>query len=426
VAALLLLLAVAAVLLWLHPGTIFQKPAEAKMADLWQQAHQEIADGEFRAAVIHLEQCLDSCPFHAETQFLLARTCRRAKELAGWQKHLARAELLQWPRAQIDLERRLERAQSGDLGKVAARLEAALETPSPEDVVVFEALARGYLENDWVERALNLANLWLERHPDDWEARYYRGLALQRKPPKTKEAIADLKRALELKPGQSDVLWALADLYMGNDKLEEALPLYESYLESDPANTDALFQLANCQLTSLGEPDKARLTLNKLLAIEPNHVMALYLQAKVELADGLPEKALEWLRRAERLAPHDPYIVQNLMAVLHDLKRTEEADKYQKLAGEIGQWEGQLIQAKMECRNQPDNAMPRYQAGMLSLKLGQESEAATWFQRALWIEPDHPPTHAALADYWEKHSNPQRADYHRKKAGGKAAGASSP
>jgi tetratricopeptide (TPR) repeat protein len=356
----------------------------------------------------------------------LARTCRRAKELAGWQKHLARAELLQWPRAQIDLERRLERAQSGDLGKVAARLEAALETPSPEDVVVFEALARGYLENDWVERALNLANLWLERHPDDWEARYYRGLALQRKPPKTKEAIADLKRALELKPGQSDVLWALADLYMGNDKLEEALPLYESYLESDPANTDALFQLANCQLTSLGEPDKARLTLNKLLAIEPNHVMALYLQAKVELADGLPEKALEWLRRAERLAPHDPYIVQNLMAVLHDLKRTEEADKYQKLAGEIGQWEGQLIQAKMECRNQPDNAMPRYQAGMLSLKLGQESEAATWFQRALWIEPDHPPTHAALADYWEKHSNPQRADYHRKKAGGKAAGASSP
>jgi tetratricopeptide (TPR) repeat protein len=146
----------------------------------------------------------------------------------------------------------------------------------------------------------------------------------------------------------------------------------------------------------------------------------------VERVDGAPDKALEWLRRAERLAPHEPYILQNLVGVLQQLNRNEEADKYQKHATEVGEWEGQLLHTMMECRNQPDNATARYQAGMLNLKLGRESEAATWFQRALWIDPDHRPTHAALADYWEKHNDPQRADYHRKKAGGKAAGASSP
>jgi tetratricopeptide (TPR) repeat protein len=416
-ALVVLVLAGVGVLVWYYFGASLGKPSQESIADLLQQARQEIAGGEFQPAIVHLQQCLESCPFHAETQFLLARTCRRAKDLTGWQVHLTRAELLQWPRAQIDLERQLERAQSGELAKVGANLEAALEIPSPDDAVIFEALARGYLENDWVERSLGLANLWLERHPDDWEAYYFRGLALQHKP-KPKEAIADLKRALELSGGQPRVQLALADLYAGNDKYQEALPLYESYLQTEPGDTEALYRLANCQFT-MSETEAARSTLKKLLANDPKHAMGLYLQGKVERADGSLEKALEWFQRAERLAPHEPFILQNLSVVLQQLNRNEEAERYQKHANEVSQWEGELYRAMMECRNEPDNATPRYQAGVLSLKLGREPEAAMWFQRALWIDPKHQPTHEAMADYFDKHHDPQRAAYHRKKAAGK-------
>jgi len=36
----------------------------------------------------------------------------------------------------------------------------------------------------------------------------------------------------------------------------------------------------------------------------------------------------------------------------------------------------------------------------------------------LWIDPDHRPTHRALAAYWQKHGDTRRAAFHRARAEG--------
>lgn len=91
------------------------RPA-ATEADLrWRQARQANADREFPEAIAHLTHCLEAWPFNAEAHFLMARTCRRAGHLNLWKKHLDRAEALNWPALQIDLERKLRRAQVGDV-----------------------------------------------------------------------------------------------------------------------------------------------------------------------------------------------------------------------------------------------------------------------------------------------------------------------
>ena len=74
---------------------------------------------------------------------------------------------------------------------------------------------------------------------------------------------------------------------------------------------------------------------------------------------------------------------------------------------------------KERIANQPDDATLRYQAGMLCLEMVLEKQASDWFQSVLWIDPNHRPTHLALADYWAKHGQPQRAAYHRRRAEGK-------
>jgi Tfp pilus assembly protein PilF len=56
---------------------------------------------------------------------------------------------------------------------------------------------------------------------------------------------------------------------------------------------------------------------------------------------------------------------------------------------------------------------------MLALELEQEKEASDWFQTVFYIDPNHRPSHLALADYWAKHGRPQQADYHRRRSEGK-------
>jgi hypothetical protein len=50
---------------------------------------------------------------------------------------------------------------------------------------------------------------------------------------------------------------------------------------------------------------------------------------------------------------------------------------------------------------------------MLCLRLDRAQEALGWLQGALHLDPDHQPTHQALANCYEKFGQTQRAAYHR-------------
>ena len=47
---------------------------------------------------------------------------------------------------------------------------------------------------------------------------------------------------------------------------------------------------------------------------------------------------------------------------------------------------------------------------------GRTQSALQWFDSALSLDPNHRPTHAALADYYEKNGDKLKAEEHRKKA----------
>jgi tetratricopeptide (TPR) repeat protein len=184
---------------------------------------------------------------------------------------------------------------------------------------------------------------------------------------------------------------------MDDGRFDESLSLYESFLRENAGNADGLYGLANCQ-HSLGKTANARATLKELLAVSPDHLRALYLQAKVEFAEDKPAEAIKWLRRAERLAPREWTITNMMIPILQRLNQTEEAEKYIKRQEEILKWHGQLTDLRKQLRRDDANANLRFQIGRLNMLLGRDDEAFSWFQMVLRLQPNHAETLKALQE----------------------------
>src|SRR5260370_41891565 len=93
----------------------WQAPKKGEDGSHWQQAVQALEADDFALAKTHLAQCLEVWPIHAEARFLMARTCRRADDYAGWQVHLRRAEVLGLDKDSLHLERAPMQAPAGAL-----------------------------------------------------------------------------------------------------------------------------------------------------------------------------------------------------------------------------------------------------------------------------------------------------------------------
>src|SRR5205085_6309564 len=132
-----------------------------------------------------------------------------------------------------------------------------------------------------------------------------------------------------------------------------------------------------------------------------------------------PDKALPYLQKAIERGSPDPAVLQALIGVLRKLNRHQEADHVEKKYTLILEKSRQLGDVIEKIQAEPGNASLRYQAGMLALEMGNDKQASDWFQTVFFIDPNHRPTHLALADYYAKHGEPQQAAYHRRRAQGK-------
>jgi tetratricopeptide (TPR) repeat protein len=382
----------------------------------WRKAQEAIAAREFPEAAARLTHCLEIWPLNAQAHFLMARTSRRAGQFTLWKKHLDRAELLHWPKDQIDLERKLRRAQVGDVWEVEDFLIDRLNKRPPEEVIILEALVNGFLQNDRLIDVLFFTSTWSSRFPKDWLPLIYHGNAGLRLNGKASDAIKDFERVLELKPDHPEAHFSLAIVLTDQGEFQKAVPHFQFCLDSqidDP--TGALFGLASCQF-SLGETDQARATLGRLFAQAKDHARACFLQAKIELADDRPQEAFHLLQKADALSANESDITNALLQVSRQLVRPLDMTRYRRRLEDIHQRDAELDQLLSDVRDQPDDPDRRLHLAMICLKLGRHQEAAHWFQGILWKDPGHLPTLNAIVDFYQSEGNRKMADLYRRKA----------
>jgi len=150
-------------------------------------------------------------------------------------------------------------------------------------------------------------------------------------------AIADLKAALLVKPGDKDISIRLAQVYQAAGKTDEAQRLYQTMGVTDSGRPIVSGQAFNklvpiivgtreeIDAANSDDPAQARLALDKLVVKNPKNA-ALFARLGEVTRRTDPQKSAESYRRANEIDPANPKYATGYAAALVQLRRFTEAE----------------------------------------------------------------------------------------------------
>ncbi len=390
----------------------------------WRAARSCLERYHNREAAEHLHNCMDVWPDDAEVLLLAARAARRLGEFETAEKLLNRCTAPGRHADEVELENVLLRAARGEIGQVGAFCEALIAREHPATSLVLEALVYGSLETLRIPYAARTLDEWLKRQPDNPQAHFFRG-SLHHQLGNYDQAAVSFRRALELDPDLDAVRLALASLLLQLNRPTEALPHLEYLRGRTPRSAKARTQLAAC-LARLGQEGEAAKVLDEVLTEFPHYPPALAERGKLAFRAGDLDRAEALLKQAcARSRDHTAHY--QLYLCLGERRKTEEARAVLKQMKEI---EADL-QRIHELRSVALPRSPRdptllHELGRLLLRTDEVGEGLRYLQRALQENPEHGPTHATLADYYQRTGQLGRAVRHRELAAPNPPGQAGP
>jgi tetratricopeptide (TPR) repeat protein len=278
---------------------------------------------------------------------------------------------------------------------------------------VLEALARGYLRADRLLDAMQACDLWITQQPDHpwpwlWRGGIYEQLA------NFDQALTDYQRAMEIAPEDKDVRLSLGTLLSRGRRPGPAAEHFEHILERFPDDQEALLGLAGCRIEQ-GKTEDAVPLLQRVLASDPSAARALVLLGKVALEQRDPTGAEKWLLQATGQAPGNSEAFHQLILALRTQGKDAEADRLAPRLEAIRQDIDRLDRLIRTIARNPEDATLRHEAGVIALRLGRQDDGVHWLQSVLRLPGDHRPSHAALAEHFAQQDDP-RAELHRRLA----------
>lgn len=205
--------------------------------------------------------------------------------------------------------------------------------------------------------------------PDDPQAAFYLGVALAGLG-ETEPAIAELRRALELKKDFTEASINYSALLLDSARSEEALGAAEAGLVHAPKDPN-LLQNKGLALFDLGRHEEAAPVLGQVVAAAEDDEGLRFVYAQALLAAGSTEQALQEL---DRLAQSET--VEVLASVADQYGRAKAFDR---------------------CVTTLDRALAKQEAGELYVRRGlckhdkdDEVGAKADFEKAVELEPQSP------------------------------------
>jgi tetratricopeptide (TPR) repeat protein len=388
---------------------------------LWGVYHYRAAGRDLErhctaAAREHLRACLWLWPTSAEVHLRAARAARQADDFTDAEQHLERCQhLLGRSDESLVLERALLQAQRGEPDPVLKYCQSLVEKHDPATPLVLEALARGYLRGDQLPQAEFAVTVWRERQPDSPQAFILAGMVREQRGA-AEAAVEHYRRALALDPDCDEARLRLAHSLLETSQPAEAADLLEDLRRWQPHNPVLLVDLARCR-HHLGRPDEAAALLDDVLAHWERFPPALTARGRVALQTGDVAGAERWLRQAAARAPMDYETQYLLYHALVLAGKEAEAREALEQADVLHADNSRLRDiAVVQLLHRPHDAGLLCEAGVILLRHGEPEGALRWLNRALKEDPGHRPTHAALADYYERTGDHARAVQHRERA----------
>ncbi len=381
-----------------------------------RQARYELARYHPGEAQSQLERCLRTWPDSAEVHLLASRAARQRDDFELADQHLHACQQQRGVTSkEVALEWAMLHAASGDLREFEEFLQRKAGEDPANAPLIWEAVASGYIRLNRLFDALACLELWLKFDPDNVRAQELRGIAYQTGH-QTRKAAEDFRRVLELDSSRVDSRFRFVLCLLDTGGYAEALPLLERLDRERPDDPEVKVLLARSYFM-LDKGETAKQLLDAVLEVHPNHARSLTTRAQFALADMQPDKAETWLRRATVLTPDD-YQTQFFLFNALEQQHKPEAKTQLRIANETmerAQRLGDLRTRKLS--EQPLDPALHCEMGVLLLRRGHNKAGEGWLLSALKLKPDYQPAHAALAEYYERQGDRERAAEHRRQSG---------
>ena len=432
-------------------GGAFWKPISVAWS--LRSARDLLRERESELAVSVLLSAHEIDADHPEVNFLLARGFRRLGQFTKVVEHLDLAEGFGWPAELIRLEQLMGAAQAGQLTTSAPELYKFLSRGGDygdEGPEVCEALVNGYFLSYQFGLAQPLLDEWQTAYPADAQCYMFRGLFFENRSDPSK-AVAEYRTAVELAGERTDVRLRLAQVLKKTNQYDEAIEQFEICLGEDATHPEVMTGLGQCYHLQ-GQIDEARRMFEKVLVLEPDYFDAQLALGQLEETAGHPDIALRWLRPACRRRPSDTEARYSLALSLQVVGRkrrdaaawppTGTSEPGLSMAGAIG-WAARRASAELALseashhfrfvadaqqamqrvqvwtdiiRSEPRNADLRFKIGNYLMKYDNPEHGLGWLLSVLDIDPNHPPTHRMLEEYYRGQGKIERAELHGKMA----------
>ncbi len=378
------------------------------------QALQAIEAHRYAEAKDHFHSCYSLWPRDPRTLLLGARIARQTNDLK--QAELFQRQYRQHNGDPLDeeylLESTLLQAQQGEVDRVLAQCQRWVEARHAGSARILETLAQSYLQAYRVPEAEVTIRIWLDRFPNDPQAIFYSGWALEHRDV-PERAAEEYQRALDLVPHRDDIRVRLAASLLAANRPAEALPLLETLCRAHSDHPPTRLYLVRA-LYGVGRVDEAQRALEQLLEEFPNYPPALTESGRLALQQGRPAEAAQQLREAVAASPGDAqawYLLSQTFALQGASTQAEEAlarfkilERDQKRIRDI---------AIHELSRKPNDPHLLAEVGELMLRGGEVAEGIRWLKRALEKDPRHQTAHRLLADHYQKVGQVGLASRHR-------------
>jgi predicted Zn-dependent protease len=345
------------------------------------------------------------------------RACWQTDDLEGAVRELRAAQRLTGKATEeTAFEWALIQATAGNMTEVEPYLQRrADKSPGADGPVVWEALAAGYLRIYRTLDAMACLNHWLGRDPNNVRALELRGQTYV-----TGRGVVrgteDYRRAIELDPTREATRRRLADALITLGGYEEAVAHLEVLGRAHPDDSGVAAKLARCY-NFVGRRNDARRLLDATLARHPEDGLCLRTRGQLALMDDQKAEAEQWLRRAAAAMPEDYQAQWLLFEALRQQGKLNEANEQNRKADEVKERVSRLteLQSRRLAQAPLDPAL-HSEMGRLLMQTGRGEVGERWLLTALTLDPEHRPSHAALAAYYEGRGDRTKADFHRAKA----------
>lgn len=356
------------------------------------RGEEALSERRYDRAREELNLYLAQRPNDARARLLAARAARRQREYFEAYEHLRHYRELAGDDESAALETMLLEVQRG--GDPPDTLRRRAEADDDLALEILEVLIQYDLDFYRLRSALHSLTRYLQRRPDDLQARLARAFVWERFL-YFNDALEDYRAAAASHPDSVPARLKLAQTLLLAGTPAESLEQFERLAEKQPEHPEVLLGLGRCR-RRLGEQEPARLLLTRALAAAPRNPEILCERGLVELDAGNAPAAEPWLRQAVQAGPHDRRFAAALSRCLLAQGRKKEAAVVDARVAALDADLRRLEQVRQAVMENPRDPALRCEGGLLFLRNGERAEGLRWLRLALKLDPQYSPAREAL------------------------------